>query len=195
MLRQALAHQRGVVYVTGHLGPWERMAALLAAEGFPISTMARESYDRRFHALVYERLRNNRNIETIYRGSPGAPFAMVRALRRGRVLGFFGRPPRANSDPPRRPLGPPLAPPAGTGAHCLESRMPARRGYPLTGSFGARGLDSAAPKSQSAPRRRRGTGARPQDGRRAHRPHSGSSGAVAMDAPLRRTSESTGTKA
>ena len=138
MLRQALAQKRGVVYVTGHLGPWERMAALLAAEGFPISTMARESYDRRFHALVYERLRNNRNVETIYRGSPGAPFAMLRALRRGRVLGFLvdlpGRTPTLPADllglPSRLPLGP--------------ARIALRVGCPLvvgTPSPGASGLE------------------------------------------------------
>ena len=44
-LSRALAEGRGVVYVTCHLGPWERMAALLADLGFPITTMARESYD------------------------------------------------------------------------------------------------------------------------------------------------------
>ncbi len=89
VLTSALRRGRGVVYATCHLGPWERMAALLAAEGFPITTVARESYDQRFHPLLYERVRNKRNIEVIYRGDPGASFAIVRALRRGRVLGFL----------------------------------------------------------------------------------------------------------
>ncbi len=88
-LESALGEGRGVVYVTCHLGPWERMAALLARLGFPITTLARESYDSRFHALVYERLRTARNVETIYRADPRAPFAIVRALKRARVLGFL----------------------------------------------------------------------------------------------------------
>src|SRR6185436_10298194 len=35
-LASALSEGRGVVYITCHLGPWERMAALLAHLGFPI---------------------------------------------------------------------------------------------------------------------------------------------------------------
>jgi KDO2-lipid IV(A) lauroyltransferase len=89
VLDAALAEGRGVVYATCHLGPWERMAALLAGFGYPITTLARESYDERFQVLIYERLRSHRNIETIHRGSPSAPVAIVRALRRGRVLGFL----------------------------------------------------------------------------------------------------------
>jgi len=34
-LELALGEGRGVVYATCHLGPWERMAALLAERGFP----------------------------------------------------------------------------------------------------------------------------------------------------------------
>jgi KDO2-lipid IV(A) lauroyltransferase len=89
VLADALSEGRGVVYATCHLGPWERMAALLADLGFPITTLARESYDPRFHELVYEKLRTRRNVEVIYRGEPRAPLAIVRALRRGRVLGFL----------------------------------------------------------------------------------------------------------
>jgi KDO2-lipid IV(A) lauroyltransferase len=89
VLDAALAEGRGLVFATCHLGPWERMAALLAALGYPITTLARESYDPRFQELIYKRLRTSRNIETIHRGAPGAAFAIVRALQRGRVLGFL----------------------------------------------------------------------------------------------------------
>jgi KDO2-lipid IV(A) lauroyltransferase len=88
VLRAALAEGRGVVYVAAHLGPWERMAALLAAEGFPVVTVARESYDPRFTAL-YERLRAPRGVRSIYRDRPGAVTAIVRALRAGRGVGFL----------------------------------------------------------------------------------------------------------
>ena len=85
----ALGEGRGVVYATCHLGPWERMAALLAKLGYPITTVARESYDPRFHGLLYERLRTSRNVEAIYRAEPSAPFAIVKALKRGRIVGFL----------------------------------------------------------------------------------------------------------
>ena len=89
VLDAALGAGRGVVYVTCHLGPWERMAALLAALGYPITTLARESYDPRFDAFLYRRLRSARKVEVISRGAPTAPTAIVRALKRGRVLGFL----------------------------------------------------------------------------------------------------------
>ena len=88
VFRAALSEGRGVVYVAAHLGPWERMAALLVEEGFPVSTVARESYDPRFTAL-YERLRAPRGVRSIYRGRPGAATAIVRELRAGRAVGFL----------------------------------------------------------------------------------------------------------
>jgi Kdo2-lipid IVA lauroyltransferase/acyltransferase len=88
VFRDALAEGRGVVYVAAHLGPWERMAALLVEEGFPVATVARESYDPRLTAL-YERLRAPRGVRSIYRGRPGAATAIVRELRAGRAVGFL----------------------------------------------------------------------------------------------------------
>jgi KDO2-lipid IV(A) lauroyltransferase len=86
--REALAEGRGVVFVSAHLGPWERLAAALAAEGFPVATVARESYDPRLTGL-YERLRAPRGVRSIYRGRPGAATAIVRELRAGRAVGFL----------------------------------------------------------------------------------------------------------
>ena len=88
VFRAALAEGRGVVYVAAHLGPWERMAALLVEEGFPVATVARESYDPRFTAL-YERVRAPRGVRSIYRGRPGAATTIVRELRAGRAVGFL----------------------------------------------------------------------------------------------------------
>ena len=88
VVRVALAEGRGVVYVAAHLGPWERMAALLVEEGFSVATVARESYDPRLTAL-YEGLRAPRGVRSIYRGRPGAATAIVRELRAGRAVGFL----------------------------------------------------------------------------------------------------------
>jgi KDO2-lipid IV(A) lauroyltransferase len=114
VLRDALRKGRGVVYVTAHLGPWERMAPLLCEHGFPISTVARESYDPRFHDLLYDPIRAGRGVHVIYRGHQGAAFAILRSLRRGRVVGFPsdlpGRVPVVDVTllgvPSRLPIGP-----------------------------------------------------------------------------------------
>jgi Kdo2-lipid IVA lauroyltransferase/acyltransferase len=129
-LSGALAPGRGVVYVTGHLGPWERMAALLASADFPITTVARESYDPRFHPLVYERLRNVRNVDAIYRGQPGAAFAIVRALKKGRVLGFPMDLPGRVPSLPVRLLGQPSRLPRGPARIALRTRAPLVLGTP-----------------------------------------------------------------
>ncbi len=87
-LDRALETGRGVVFVTGHIGNWELMASELAGRGYPIATVARESYDPRFTALM-ERFRRGQKVEPIYRGRPGATARILRALRQGVVLGFL----------------------------------------------------------------------------------------------------------
>jgi len=88
VFRDALARGRGVVFVCAHLGPWERLAALLAEEGFPVATVARESYDPRLTQL-YERIRAPRGVRSFYRGRPGAAAAIMRELRAGKAVGFL----------------------------------------------------------------------------------------------------------
>jgi len=87
-LEQALGRGRGVVFITGHIGNWEIMARHLAGLGYPISTVASESYDPRFTRMIDE-FRKSGGVETIFRSSPGSATAMLRALKRGGVLGFL----------------------------------------------------------------------------------------------------------
>ena len=134
VLDQALAERRGVVYMTCHLGPWERMAALLAARGYPISTVARESYDPRYHALFYERLRDRRGVRPIYRGLAGAPFAIVRALRQGRVVGFLMDLPGRIDTIDVTLLGRPAQLPIGPLRIALRTRAPVVVGSPAPGN-------------------------------------------------------------
>ncbi len=86
-LDAAVAEGHGVVFASGHLGPWESVAATLVASGLDFTALAREPYDPRFGAL-YDRLRGGRGVRVIYRGAPGAAMGLVRALRRGGVLGI-----------------------------------------------------------------------------------------------------------
>lgn len=83
----ALAEGRGVVFASAHLGPWERVAATLVAEGVPLTVVTREAYDPRFDAL-YTRLRGGRGVTAIPRGTAGAGKRMLRVLRSGGVLGI-----------------------------------------------------------------------------------------------------------
>jgi KDO2-lipid IV(A) lauroyltransferase len=83
---RARAKGRGVLFVSAHLGPWERVAASLVAVGVPLVTIARESYDPRL-SRIYERLRAAHGVDVIWRSRPGASARILRALRGGRVLG------------------------------------------------------------------------------------------------------------
>jgi KDO2-lipid IV(A) lauroyltransferase len=87
VLAQARREGRGVVFVSAHLGPWERVAASLVAAGVPLVTVARESYDPRFTRL-YERLRSSRGVKVVWRSHPAVALRMVRVLRSGGVLGI-----------------------------------------------------------------------------------------------------------
>jgi Kdo2-lipid IVA lauroyltransferase/acyltransferase len=84
ILLAAHAEGRGVVFASGHLGPWERVAATVATR-VPLTVVAREPYDPRL-AAIYARLRADRGIRAVYRGASGAGIALVRVLRRGGVL-------------------------------------------------------------------------------------------------------------
>jgi KDO2-lipid IV(A) lauroyltransferase len=78
----------GVVFISAHIGPFEMIPAAVEELGIPTTIVVRESYDPRLDAVV-DRHRHQRRIQVIHRGRPGAPFAILRALRRGRPVGFL----------------------------------------------------------------------------------------------------------
>lgn len=78
---------QGILFASAHLGPWERVAASIVSSGVPLIAVARESYDPRFSAL-FERIRYRAGVRVIWRGRPGAAARILRALRRGEVLGI-----------------------------------------------------------------------------------------------------------
>lgn len=115
VLDAALARNKGVVFVSGHVGSWELLARRVAMAGYPCQTIAKETTDGRTTALI-ERFRSSSKLRSIWRGQPGAAKAMLRALKAGQILGmlvdqdtdvqsvwvpFFGHPaktPRAAAD-------------------------------------------------------------------------------------------------
>src|SRR4029079_11559336 len=86
-LDDAISERRGVLFASGHLGPWERVAATIVASDIPFTAVAREAYDPRLTRL-YDRLRGGRGLPTISRGAPGAAARLLRTLKRGGVLGI-----------------------------------------------------------------------------------------------------------
>jgi len=115
VLRCAQARGRGIVAVTGHVGHWELLGWAMVKSGFPLSVIAKENVDPRLTALA-EDFRARGGVRTLWRARPGAAVGMLRALRRGEMLGllidqdtrvqslfvpFFGTPaatPRAAAD-------------------------------------------------------------------------------------------------
>jgi Kdo2-lipid IVA lauroyltransferase/acyltransferase len=126
-------HQQrsGAIFVTAHLGPWERMAAVLAAHGYPTTTVARTSYDPRFQK-VYDRLRNQHGVRVLYRPSPGFEKRLIRALRHGQMVGFLvdlgGRQVRTSTVPWFGEHGFPT--PEGPARLALRLRIPVLVGTP-----------------------------------------------------------------
>jgi KDO2-lipid IV(A) lauroyltransferase len=103
-LRDALSGGRGVVFVTGHTGNWELLAALVARRGYPATVVATPVYDSRLDDLLIAAAPPR--VETISAGSSCRSPAVV-GLRRNAFLGmlidqdtdvdgafvsFFGRP-------------------------------------------------------------------------------------------------------
>ncbi|MBN1610250.1 MAG: lysophospholipid acyltransferase family protein [Polyangiaceae bacterium] len=87
-MNRALAHGRGVVFISAHLGPFELIAAALAELGYRPAVLVRESYDPRLNQVV-DAHRTARGVQVIHRGSPLAAGRVLHALRAGRPVGFL----------------------------------------------------------------------------------------------------------
>jgi KDO2-lipid IV(A) lauroyltransferase len=114
-MQEARARGKGVVCIAAHLGNWELHAWSVARRGLPLFAVGKENVDPRLNRLV-DRFRSRGGLRNVWRGQPGAAVAMLRALRKGELLGmlidqdtnvqnvfvpFFGRPaatPRAAAD-------------------------------------------------------------------------------------------------
>lgn len=88
VLNQALSQNRGVIFITGHIGNWELMAIHLASMGYPIHTIAKPSYDDRFTRFIAKQ-RHRFEVHAIFRGEKTSVAKMRRVLAKGGVLGFL----------------------------------------------------------------------------------------------------------
>jgi KDO2-lipid IV(A) lauroyltransferase len=124
LLDDLLAHGKGAIIVSAHLGNWELGVAALAALGYKFNAVALRVPDDKLNAL-YQRYRSSRGINTIPFGR--AARECIAALRRNEIVAvvgdrdftastqtveFFGRPARLPDGPAKLALatGAPLLP-------------------------------------------------------------------------------------
>jgi Kdo2-lipid IVA lauroyltransferase/acyltransferase len=82
-----LPQSEGAIGITGHCGNWEWLAHAIARHT-PLTVLHRERDEAEMNDFATE-LRHRSGISTIDRGSTGAGREMIRALRRGSLLGFL----------------------------------------------------------------------------------------------------------
>ena len=86
-LQSAYARGRGVIALSGHIGPYEMGALGLIALGYPVSLVARQWDEPRADAL-FVRQRNRRGVKVILLGN--AARGSLDALRRHDILAILG---------------------------------------------------------------------------------------------------------
>ncbi|MFW6134875.1 MAG: lysophospholipid acyltransferase family protein [Elusimicrobiota bacterium] len=87
-IEKYLKQNKGIIYLTAHIGNWELMGAFLAMTGYPINVVARKVYDRRLNWLLVN-IRKRRDVNTIYRTGRRNTKKMIKVLKRGEVLGIL----------------------------------------------------------------------------------------------------------
>ncbi|BBB91577.1 MAG TPA: lysophospholipid acyltransferase family protein [Methylomusa anaerophila] len=86
-LEQALAQGKGVVFLTAHLGNWEWFGAALALNGFPVADIVKNQPNDQ-HTRILNEYRQMFGIE-IFASGTGEIVRAARALKKGKLLGFF----------------------------------------------------------------------------------------------------------
>lgn len=84
----ALAHGRGVIAITGHVGNWELLAADIARRGYPVTVVARRVKDDRFQALLGA-LRRETGLVVLDRDSPTFVQDVRGELDRNRIVALL----------------------------------------------------------------------------------------------------------
>lgn len=81
--RAALDSGRGLIFLTAHLGNWELLGRWLAAQGIPLTVVAREPGDPAFGGYVRS-LRENAGFAVLSKGASARE--LLGALRRGEAI-------------------------------------------------------------------------------------------------------------
>ncbi|WP_101913100.1 lysophospholipid acyltransferase family protein [Megasphaera vaginalis (ex Bordigoni et al. 2020)] len=86
-LEAALAENKGVIVLTGHIGNWEWMGAALALYGYPTTTIVKKQPNDQVTRFLNEN-RERMGLEVFARGGNEMIIA-ARALKRKKLLGFL----------------------------------------------------------------------------------------------------------
>jgi KDO2-lipid IV(A) lauroyltransferase len=108
---------RGIVAATAHAGAWEILPAVFAARGHRVNVVARPVREARWNEVL-RRIREREGVRVVPAG--GAAAALVRALRRGEVVGLLADARPARRGRPVLFFGRPA--PTGIGPHALARR-------------------------------------------------------------------------
>lgn len=152
---EALATRKGVVFITGHLGPWERMAAVLAEEGFPASAVAAMGSDPRV-ATVLETWRGPRGVRAFDRGRASQLARAVRELDEGRAVGFLVDLPSRRRGVPTELFGARFEAPFGPFRLARERGAEVVVGSPVRGERGVLEVDIERVRHDDLPAGREG---------------------------------------
>ena len=86
-LDEAIALDKGVVILTGHVGNWEWMGATLASHGYPSTTIVKKQPNAQFTRLINE-YREMVGLEVFARGGSEMVKA-AKAMKQKKLLGFL----------------------------------------------------------------------------------------------------------
>ncbi len=86
-IKEALAEKKGVVILTGHIGNWEWLAASLALNDIPTTTIVKPQPNSQ-HTRILNEYREMVGVEVFARGTSEL-VAAARALKKGKILGFL----------------------------------------------------------------------------------------------------------
>lgn len=85
-LLNALARGKGVIFISGHFGNWERLAHALATIAGPFSVVARDANDPEMNEIV-NGLRESGGVKVISRGDSIGP--IMAALKKNEMVGIL----------------------------------------------------------------------------------------------------------
>ena len=86
-MRAALAENKGVVVLTGHIGTWEWLSAAFSLNGMPVTAIAKPQPNIQYTQALDD-LRKTIHVEIFSRGTSEL-IAAARALKKGKILGFL----------------------------------------------------------------------------------------------------------
>lgn len=88
LLDETLAEGKGAVMISGHIGNWELLGHAIAAAGYPITTIAKPSYDPRVTRWL-EDWRTAYGLQVVWRDEGNAGKTILRVLRQNGLMAFL----------------------------------------------------------------------------------------------------------